>query len=666
MWKSPCTQVQFMVYCEQQHSRSKTDYIREVIMEQYTMRVQWADGTWQEGACRVETIASGLTAVFADTVAPSPLNADWGASIAIDDSDWDSFMSDDRYSEFWCRPAFGKKGSEIPMEGQYLLIKLQNGLWRVYVPVVSEDYKCVIRGTETGAVAALWSWFEGKNDCRGLAFVTGDGEDPYALTEACVKAALAILNNGCRHRTERRYPEVFEYLGWCSWDAMPADNVSEAGVLQKCKEFRDKEIPVRWAILDDMWAQIRHFDESTYDSRGEMFKVMHSSHMSDIEASYKRFPEGLAHCLRKMQDEYDMIPAMWHPTTGYWMGLEPGSVADQKLAGTTMTSIDGKILGDWHEDKSFQYFNVYHKFFRECGAKFVKVDNQSMYRRFYKGMDTVGKVCREYHRGLEASVGLNFDGTMINCMGMASEDMWNRSSSAISRCSDDFQPENRPWFTKHILQCTYNCLIQGQFYWCDYDMWWTDDSQGPKNSLLRAISGGPIYVSDKLERSRKEILDPLAFHDGKILRCDRPGTPTLDCLTTDPEQSGAPLKIQNLYGKSGFVAAFNISKEESPVSGSVSPSDVPGLCGETFAAYEHFTGKVTIVGKNDRIPVELSDHDAYALYVFVPYEDNFAAIGLLDKFISPAGITAQVGKDVTLYELGRYGYVQDGKLIVEK
>lgn len=666
MWKSSCTQVQFMVYCEQQHSRSMTDYIREVIMEQYTMRVQLADGTWQEGACRVEAVAGGLTAVFADTVAPAPLNADWGASIAIDDGDWDSFMSDDRYSEFWCRPAFGKKGSEIPMEGQYLLIKLQNGLWRVYVPVVSEDYKCVIRGTETGAVAALWSWFEGKNDCRGLAFVTGDGEDPYALTENCVKAALAILNNGCRHRTERRYPEVFEYLGWCSWDAMPADNVSEAGVLQKCKEFRDKEIPVRWAILDDMWAQIRHFDESTYDSRSEMFKVMHSSHMSDIEASYKRFPEGLAHCLRKMQDEYDMIPAMWHPTTGYWMGLEPGSVADQKLAGTTMTSIDGKILGDWHEDKSFQYFNVYHKFFRECGAKFVKVDNQSMYRRFYKGMDTVGKVCREYHRGLEASVGLNFDGTMINCMGMASEDMWNRSSSAISRCSDDFQPENRPWFTKHILQCTYNCLIQGQFYWCDYDMWWTDDSQGPKNSLLRAISGGPIYVSDKLERSRKEILDPLAFHDGKILRCDRPGTPTLDCLTTDPEQSGAPLKIQNIYGKSGFVAAFNISKEESPVSGSVSPSDVPGLVGETFAAYEHFTGKVTIVGKNDRIPVELSDHDAYALYVFIPYEDNFAAIGLLDKFISPAGITAQVGKDVTLYEAGRYGYVQDGKLIVEK
>lgn len=633
---------------------------------EYTLRYQLAGGTWKDGTCRTERLENGLTAVFADTLAEDALDPDLGAVIAIDDSDWAQFMADDRYCEFWCRPAFGTAGSQIPQEGQYLLIRLKNSLWRVYVPVVSEDYKCVIRGTEEGAVAALFSWYGGKCDCRGLAFVTGEGSDPYKLTEDCVKAALAILNNGCRHRTERRYPEVFEYLGWCSWDAMPAANVCEEGILQKCKEFREKEIPVRWAILDDMWAQIRQFDEVGYENRGSMFRVMHSSHMSDFEASYKRFPNGLAHCLKAMREEYDMIPAMWHPTTGYWMGIEKGSPADEKLAGTTMEAIDGRILGDWHEVKSFQYFNTYHRFFRECGAEFVKVDNQSMYRRFYKGMDTVGKVCREYHRGLEASVGLNFDGTIINCMGMASEDMWNRSSSAISRCSDDFQPENRPWFTKHILQCTYNCLIQGQFYWCDYDMWWTDDSQGPKNSLLRAVSGGPIYVSDKLERSRKEILDPLAFSDGKILRCDRPGTPTRDCLTVDPEQSGAPLKIQNKYGRSGFVAAFNVSKEETPVTGTVSPADVEGLEGEIFAAYEHFTGRVTLLGKDDRIEITLNNHDEYCLYVIVPYENGFAPIGLLDKFISPAAITGMAGGEVTLYEGGRYGYVKNGEFIVEE
>jgi len=42
-------------------------------------------------------------------------------------------------------------------------------------------------------------------------------------------------------------------------------------------------------------------------------------------------------------------------------------------------------------------------------------------------------------------------------------------------------------------------------------MWWTDDSQAVKNSVLRAISGGPVYVSDKLDRSREDVLKPLAL-----------------------------------------------------------------------------------------------------------------------------------------------------------
>ena len=176
---------------------------------------------------------------------------------------------------------------------------------------------------------------------------------------------------------------------------------------------------------------------------------------------------------------------------------------------------------------------VFIDYLRKCGAEFVKIDNQSMSRRYYKKLAPVGQVARQFHDAMEASVGQHFDNQMINCMGMASEDMWNRSVSPNSRCSDDFLPENKAWFTKHILQCSYNCLIQGQFYTCDWDMWWTDDGQAVKNSILRAISGGPIYVSDTLGRSRAEIFKPLVLEDGRILRCDRPAMPARDCLTTD-------------------------------------------------------------------------------------------------------------------------------------
>ena len=32
-------------------------------------------------------------------------------------------------------------------------------------------------------------------------------------------------------------------------------------------------------------------------------------------------------------------------------------------------------------------------------------------------------------------------------------------------------------------------------------MWWSDDGQATKNAVLRAMSGGPVYMSDKLGRS---------------------------------------------------------------------------------------------------------------------------------------------------------------------
>ena len=200
-------------------------------------------------------------------------------------------------------------------------------------------------------------------------------------------------------------------------------------------------------------------------------------------------------------------------------------------------------------------------------------------------------------------------------------------------------------------------------------MWWTDDTQAEKNSLLRAVSGGPIYVSDEIGRSRPEILKPLAFSDGRILRCDRSGMPTADCLTVDPETSGKPLKIQNITthegGSAGVVAAFNITKEQNPTSGAVSAKDVPGLAGEQFAVYEYFTGECRVIGRDDEIPFTLRDIDDYRLFILVPIVNGFAAIGLIDKMIAPAAIIAEIGEAVRLYEGGRYAYVKDGELHIE-
>ena len=628
---------------------------------QFTAVRRFADGSEAPACLHLEEI-EGVTLVRPVSEGNSaPLDPECGVLYRIDPEKDLKYMADWRYSEFWCAPFFGSDLREVPRDTQFLLYRDPDGRWGVIVPVVDRDYKCVLEGSPDGLTARQFSWFEGLRECSDLAFVWAAGEDPFELTERAVRSAASVL--GTVLRGDRRYPEVFEYLGWCSWDALQI-RVSEAGLLEKCEEFREKGIPVKWVILDDMWAEIAKFRGADYHTRQEMFALMHSSPMTDFEAAYDRFPDGLAHAVGKIR-EYGIKVGMWHPSTGYWYGLDPAGEAYRKLREYTTVTADGRIISDWRHEKAFGYFDTMHRFFRECGADFLKVDNQSMTRRFYKGMETVGRVTWEWHRGLEASVGLNFDNAMINCMGMASEDMWNRGFSSVSRCSDDFQPENRPWFAKHILQCTYNSILQGQFFWNDYDMWWTDDTQAVKNSVLRAVSGGPVYVSDEIGRSRPEILKPLSFDDGRILRCDRSGMPTADCLVDDPRTSGRPLKIQNMTGQAGVVAAFHIGEENIPLSGTVSPSDVPGLEGEEFVVYEYFTENRHRIGKDEVLHFTLQDQEDMRLFTIVPYENGFAPIGRTDKYLPYAAITAQIGEQVTLYEPGPYAYDKNGAFYTE-
>lgn len=616
-----------------------------------------------------KTYSDGVTAVFATALAcgndgwrGGALSSEAGLCINMTPNrKIRRFMADYRYSLWWCRPAFGTDLKEVPDETQLLMLEKEDGSFCAVVPVVNDTCRCVLKGVAENTVSArLSSWCEDQFTCDGLAFVYMEGENPQKLVSACVKRALQILNSGVRHISRRRYPELMEYLGWCSWDSMQI-RVNEEGLLHKCQEFQKKDIPVRWVILDDMWAHIQDFYGRSYADKDEMIKLMHHSALYDFEADPKRFPHGLAGCIEKIK-EYGLSVGMWHPTTGYWRGIDPRGKAFEKLK-DYLIQVDGGVwVPDWHKEKSYLYYKTIHDFFRQCGADFVKIDKQSMTSLHYKNLAPVGQCAKEYHAGMEASVGEHFDNCMINCMGMSSEDMWSRSVSAISRCSDDFQPEDAAWFTKHVMQCAYNSMLQGQFYWCDWDMWWTDDSQSTKNSIMRAISGGPIYVSDELDRSRAEVLKPLALSDGRILRCDRPAVPTADCVTVDPVTNPHAMKIQNTAGEYGVMAVFNITDSNEAVTACISGSQIDGFDSEEYAVYDYFEQSIVLLKGAESFQVTLKDREAYKLYLFVPLKNGFGAIGRTDKFIAPRTIRYVHGEDVVLVEEGPYAVIKDGKL----
>lgn len=618
---------------------------------------------------------SGLVAVWVDSkITGAHFSEFFAVGLeTLPKKEIEGYMSDYRNCPYWCMAQFETDLTKLHERTQGLLMKYKDGGWCFVLPTVGDTYKCNLVGTEGGFSAGLTTYCNGINTCRDqLSFVCGEGEDPYKLMHDCAAYAMKLINNGATVREERRYPEMFEYLGWCSWDAMEI-RVNEAGLIEKCQEFKDKNIPVKWAIIDDMWAATDKLNDipPELNRHNGMFNMMHSSKLREFEGDHKRFPDGIGHCISRMKNEYGMKVGMWHPFGGYWAGLDPEGELAKKYKNDFL-EMDVKFQNKPSErriypkpeaDHFYHFYYDWHHFLKQCGADFVKIDNQSGATKMYSenNIAPVGKVARELHKAIESSVGANFDSTLINCMGMANENMFNRSVSAVSRCSGDFTPESREWFIKHIKMCSYNSLIQGLFYWSDWDMWWTDDEQAGKNSVLRAISGGPVYVSDKIGRSRPEYLTPICFSDGRLLRCEAPALPTVDCLIANPDISGRPMKVFNTYKVGGVVAAYNLDAENKPVAGTLSAADIGAKYGE-YVIYEHFSGEVNVLHGDEVLEITLKDHDDFRLYTIVPVIDGIAMIGLADKFNSPLGVTYQFDSTWSMYEGGRLAFVvTDGK-----
>lgn len=551
------------------------------------------------------------------------------------------------HSPFWCMPFFGRDLNNLPKLTQQLLA-FDGNKWHCVVPVCDNVFKSVIEGSENGNYFKIVMSLNTSSitECSNqLAYVYETGSEPHELVRSCTERAAKMRAYPIKARNEREYPEMFEYLGWCSWDSMHI-HICHEGLIEKAQEFADKNVPVKFAILDDMWANIPSFRALAKDaSFDDMVHCMHRGKLDCFEGAPERFPDGIKAAIDEMKTLGIDNVGIWFPTTGYWKGFLPEGKDAKALAdilGVTSNFVwthavdsddETMIIVKPDAESTEKFFDEMCRRVKTWNGDFVKIDNQGFHKCF-KDMVPIGESSKNVQNAIDKAVNKYFDGSMINCMGMASECMFNRPDTAVSRCSDDFCPESRDWFAKNILQCSYNSLLQGQLYFNDWDMWWTDDEQAFKNSICRAISGGPIYVSDKIGRTRAEVLKPLALKNGRILRPDLCASPSPDCLTVNPTTGGKIFKIQNKVGNCGVMAVFNVDRENREVSGTISPKDIPALKKSgLYAYYEYFSKAYGILAYDDALELTLKDNDKVAIYTFVPVVDDYAVIGRTDLFI---------------------------------
>lgn len=554
---------------------------------------------------------------------------------------------------YWCRPAFGTKLSAVPARTQALLYK-EGNTWRVLWSLCGDVFNCTLQGGKQGLEAKIAPWSDGVRTLEKMPVLLHfSGKDPHALLKKAAKAAEKLLDGRVMTIEQKPFPKVFEYLGWCSWDAMRV-HVSEQGLLTKAAEFKEKHIPVRWCIIDDMWGHVQGIKNLPEEmTTRDMVKIMHQSTLYEMEADPARFPNGLGGAIAKLHGQGFRV-GVWYPTTGYWSGIDPQGPLAKELDGALVRLPNGDHVTS--PEGAVRFHTHVQDMLKTAGADFVKVDNQTHYKNKYSPVYPVGVIAKAVQNAIEDVTEAHFGDGLINCMCMGNESMWNRRKSAVARCSGDFQPENRAWFAKHIQQCAYNSLFQGQFHYSDWDMWWTDDEQAQKNVLCHAISGGPIYVSDKIGRSNAEVLKPLCFADGRILRADGQATPVVDCLLCDPMLSAAPLFVFNRANGCGAVAAFNTQIDNKPQNGCVFATDL-GLPAGRYLVREQLTGECRILEKGEALSVTLQDNDSLAFYLFYPLRAAVVPLGRIDKLLAPKAVLRKSAKGCKLYEGGEVAFL---------
>jgi hypothetical protein len=531
---------------------------------------------------------------------------------------------------FWQKPFIHKSLKALKPRTQVLLYKKNSK--KVYLNTVCDHmFKTELFPKESNRISLIASsntLCDTVNECM---LIGAYGNDEGVLPEQAVGFGLKVMNKTGKLRKEKKYPEELEYLGWCSWDAFQ-HYVTTEKLLQKCQEFEDKDIPVRWAIIDDTWNDVTHIDLDTKVTR----------ELNDWEAAPDRFPKGLKDCIQRIKENYGLKVGIWHPINGYWYGIRPDGPLAKRIPELLEYTIPGKfpwgptLMHSFDKKKVEKYYDIQHKFYKDCGADFTKVDNQGSLVRFSYFKGGIGECAKNMHSAIEKAAKKYYGGTLINCMGMPIENFWNRGDSAVNRFSGDFLPEDRKWFIEHLLQCSYNTYSQGTVYVGDWDMWWSDDEQAKKNSVLRALSGGPVYVSDKLDRSIKEVILPTVFSDGRVIRLQTPPSIASDCVFADAQRNKRIFKITNTWEDSGLLAAFNLDKDEKAVNGTVSPKDIRGLKKGRYVVYDWFNNSTAVLDYNQKLPVQLENYDDFRLLLFVPIKNGKAVIGLKEKYNSVA------------------------------
>lgn len=477
-----------------------------------------------------------------------------------------------QHKEWWMRPAWVEHFCDIPERTQLVLWKSAKA-WHVMMPVFRHEMRVDIRGDGRVHNDLLLDVSTNQVDrvqLQGPLLVHRQSdrkvEDPYELIRGCAEWVMS-QNGGLGRLWKQTLPESLRGFGWCTWDSL-GTNVSEQAIIAKMEEFAAKHVPVSWVLIDDGWSQVEN------------------GKLTGFDADTTRFPQGLSHTIDVLKHDFGVrYVGVWQAFQGYWHGVDVDALAgkpesdddwyeyykqeypygdarveDPKLLVSRSafeTLPNGMAIPTANPERAALFWRTWNTHLDGAGIDFVKVDSQGTLPVLTRGLESYASLgvrhdAVEYATNWIRHEDDNGDWeyahlAVIHCMGMTPENYWQRCAEGVARTSDDFFPNIPESLAEHAIENAYCSLLIGCLCYCDWDMFWTRHPHARTHMLLRWISGGPIYCSDKLGETDSDLLAPLFDADGNLTHPDGVGVPVLDSLLADPVHGDVPLGIRNTF-----------------------------------------------------------------------------------------------------------------------
>ncbi|CAN0345806.1 unnamed protein product, partial [Discosporangium mesarthrocarpum] len=207
------------------------------------------------------------------------------------------------------------------------------------------------------------------------------------------------------------------------------------------------------------------------------------------------------------------------------------------------------------------FYDDYHRYLREQGVDGVKVDAQSVVNFLGPGHGGSVILARAFHSALSKSVSRHFPtdsgvpggkgGRIIHCMCHDSQILLQLPGCydlrPVIRGSDDHYPRDKASHGPHIYANAFNGLLISNCGLQDWDMFQTGIGQASwMHAVSRAVSGGPVYISDRPGMHNLDILKRTVLEDGDVLRPTINALPTLGSLFIDAQREpGTLLSVWN-------------------------------------------------------------------------------------------------------------------------